>query len=62
MPLGSAPTRAVADPLAFGLLALLIGFYRLSQNGLGDLYDTAAELSGSRSIHALFFSTFDRGG
>lgn len=62
VPLRSALTGAAADPHAFGLLALLIGFYRLTQNGLGDLYYTAADLTGSRSIHALFYSTFDRGG
>lgn len=51
-----------AEPVLVGFIALILGFWRLPLNGLGNLYYTAADITGSRSLRALFFATFDRGG
>ncbi len=50
------------DCIAFVAAALAMGLWHLNRNGLGNLYYTAADISGSRSLRALFFSTFDRMG
>ncbi len=51
-----------AEPLLVGLAALVLGFWRLTLNGLGNTYYAAADITGSGSLRALFFATFDRGG
>ncbi len=51
-----------AEPVLVCFIALVLGFWRLTLNGLGNLYYTAADITGSGSIRALFFATFDRGG
>ncbi len=53
---------AWVDAALLGVTALLWGSWRLSLNGLGNSYYTAADISGARSLRNLFFAAFDRTG
>ena len=55
-----APVELDTEFVAIAALAL--GFWRLSLNGLGNGYYTAADISGAHSMRNLFFSAFDRSG
>ena len=50
------------EPLVVGLIAIVFAGWRLAQQGLGNSYYTAADISGARSVHNLFFAAFDRTG
>ena len=50
-----------ATPL-FIAAALIVGFWRLNLNGLGNTYYAAADLTGAHDLRALFFAAFDRNG
>jgi len=54
--------HARSDAVLFGIAALLWGSWRLSLNGLGNSYYTAADISGAHSLRNLFFAAFDRTG
>ena len=54
--------RIHAAALLVGAGALILGFWRLTLNGLGNAYYTAADISGADSMRNLFFAAFDRTG
>ena len=43
-------------------VALVLGFWRLGLNGLGNTYYTAADITASHSFRSLYFSAFDQAG
>ena len=55
-------TRGRAEGFVAAGVALVLGFWRLRLNGLGNPYYTAAEITASHSIRSLFFSAFDPAG
>ena len=54
--------RGRHDGALLAATAILLGCWRLSLNGLGNLYYTAAAVTGSHSLRAAFFAAFDRSG
>ena len=54
--------RGRAEGFAAAGVALVLGFWRLRLNGLGNAYYTAADITASHSLRSLFFSAFDPAG
>ena len=54
--------RARISGLVLASIALIVGFWRLNLNGLGNYYYTAADVTGAHSFRSLFFAAFDRAG
>ena len=54
--------RVGGDDVIVCLVALLLSWWRLTLNGLGNSYYTAAAITGAHSLRSLFFASFDPAG